>query len=86
MQNEHFIPGKDASLEHSIAAMQARLAALGFQLEECSWLNPVDNVWSVQVRNREFAHRRRPLLQCQWRPYSQRQHLPQQPVAGDDHR
>ena len=53
MQNEHFIPGKDASLEQSIASMQARLAARGFDIEECSWLNPVDNVWSVHVRNRE---------------------------------
>jgi len=53
MHNEHFIPGKDASLEYSIAAMQGRLATLGFELEECSWLNPVDNVWSVHVRNRE---------------------------------
>lgn len=52
MQNEHFIPGKDASLEHAIAAMQGKLAALGFDVEECSWLNPVDNVWSVHVRNR----------------------------------
>ncbi|WP_374343728.1 30S ribosomal protein S12 methylthiotransferase accessory factor YcaO [Azonexus sp.] len=52
MPTEHFIPGKDASLEHTIAAMQARLAALGFDVEECSWLNPVDNVWSVHVRNR----------------------------------
>ena len=52
MQNEHFIPGKDASLEHSIATMQAKLAARGFDIEECSWLNPVDNVWSVHIRNR----------------------------------
>ncbi len=52
MQKEHFIPGKDASLEHSIAAMQAKLAAQGFDVEECSWLNPVDNVWSVHLRNR----------------------------------
>ena len=52
MQNEHFIPGKDASLEQSITSMQARLAELGFDIEECSWLNPVDNVWSVHVRNR----------------------------------
>jgi len=52
MQNEHFIPGKDASLEHSISSMQAKLAARGFDIEECSWLNPVDNVWSVHVRNR----------------------------------
>jgi len=52
MQNEHFIPGKDASLEYSIASMQAKLAAHGFDVEECSWLNPVDSVWSVHVRNR----------------------------------
>jgi ribosomal protein S12 methylthiotransferase accessory factor len=52
MHSEHFIPGKDASLEHSIASMQAKLAARGFDVEECSWLNPVDNVWSVHVRNR----------------------------------
>jgi ribosomal protein S12 methylthiotransferase accessory factor len=32
--------------------MQAKLAARGFDIEECSWLNPVDNVWSVHVRNR----------------------------------
>jgi len=52
MQQEHFIPGKDASLEHSISSMQAKLAARGFDIEECSWLNPVDNVWSVHVHNR----------------------------------
>jgi ribosomal protein S12 methylthiotransferase accessory factor len=52
MQQEHFIPGKDASLEHSITAMQAKLVAQGFDVEECSWLNPVDNVWSVHLRNR----------------------------------
>ena len=52
MQQEHFIPGKDASLEHSITSMQAKLTARGFDIEECSWLNPVDNVWSVHVRNR----------------------------------
>ena len=52
MQNEHFIPGKDASLETTIAGMQAKLAGLGFEVEECSWLNPVDNVWSVHVRNK----------------------------------
>ncbi|MCK6391774.1 MAG: YcaO-like family protein [Azonexus sp.] len=52
MQNEHFIAGKDASLEHSIRTMQAGLARIGFDIEECSWLNPVDNVWSVHIRNR----------------------------------
>jgi ribosomal protein S12 methylthiotransferase accessory factor len=52
MQQEHFIPGKDASLEHAISRMQGLLAALGFDIEECSWLNPVDHVWSVHIRNR----------------------------------
>ncbi|MDP2795202.1 MAG: 30S ribosomal protein S12 methylthiotransferase accessory factor YcaO [Sulfurisoma sp.] len=53
MQTEHFIAGKDASLESSIAAMQGKLAALGFHVEERSWLNPVDGVWSVHVRDRD---------------------------------
>lgn len=53
MHTEHFIPGKDASLESSIGAMQARLAAIGFHVEERSWLNPVDGVWSVHVRDRD---------------------------------
>ncbi|BCB27990.1 hypothetical protein SKTS_28760 [Sulfurimicrobium lacus] len=53
MHSENFIPGKDASLESSIATMQARLAALGFHVEERSWLNPVDGIWSVHVRDRD---------------------------------
>jgi ribosomal protein S12 methylthiotransferase accessory factor len=51
MAAEHFILGKDASLESTISSMQAKLAAKGFVVEECSWLNPVDNVWSVHIRN-----------------------------------
>lgn len=27
MQNKHFIPGQDASLEHAIASIQGKLAA-----------------------------------------------------------
>jgi ribosomal protein S12 methylthiotransferase accessory factor len=50
---EHFIPGKDASLEASIATLQQRLDALGFHIEEPSWLNPVENVWSVHIRDRD---------------------------------
>jgi ribosomal protein S12 methylthiotransferase accessory factor len=50
---EHFIPGKDASLEASIATLQARLVALGFHIEERSWLNPIENVWSVHIRDRD---------------------------------
>lgn len=55
MQTESFIAGKDAALESSIAAMQARLDALGFHVEEHSWLNPVAGVWSVHLRERDCA-------------------------------
>ncbi|MBI5331058.1 MAG: YcaO-like family protein [Betaproteobacteria bacterium] len=50
---ESFIPGKDASLEASIQTLQARLDALGFHIEERSWLNPVEGVWSVHIRDRD---------------------------------
>jgi ribosomal protein S12 methylthiotransferase accessory factor len=53
MQSESFIVGKDASLESSINSMQAKLLALGFHIEERSWLNPVDGIWSVHVRDRD---------------------------------
>ena len=49
MQAEHFIDGKDASLESSIKRMQEKLALIGFQVVERSWLNPVDDIWSVHV-------------------------------------
>ena len=55
MQTESFIPGKDASLESSIATMLAKLEKLGFHVEQRSWLNPVDGVWSVHVRDRDCA-------------------------------
>ncbi len=50
---ESFIAGKDASLEATIASMQEKLSALDIHLEERSWLNPVDSVWSVHVRERD---------------------------------
>ncbi|MCK9532281.1 MAG: 30S ribosomal protein S12 methylthiotransferase accessory factor YcaO [Gammaproteobacteria bacterium] len=53
MPKETFIAGKDAPLESSIARMQARLQALGFQVEARSWLNPLDGVWSVHIRERD---------------------------------
>ncbi|MDO8284057.1 MAG: YcaO-like family protein, partial [Rhodoferax sp.] len=53
MPAEIFIIGKDASLEFSINTMQAKLAALGFHIEERSWLNPIDGIWSVHVRDRD---------------------------------
>ena len=53
MQTENFIAGKDASLESSIAAMTGKLAALGFQVEERTWLNPVEGIWSVHISERD---------------------------------
>ncbi|WKV51279.1 30S ribosomal protein S12 methylthiotransferase accessory factor YcaO [Dickeya fangzhongdai] len=50
-----FIPGKDAALEDSIARFQQQLLNLGFNIEEASWLNPVPNVWSVHIRDRDCA-------------------------------
>ncbi|QUN07184.1 YcaO-like family protein [Shewanella yunxiaonensis] len=47
-----YIPGKDEALEVSINTMQQRLADLGFDIEQASWLNPVPNVWSVHIRDR----------------------------------
>jgi ribosomal protein S12 methylthiotransferase accessory factor len=53
MHTESFIPGKDASLESTIAILQSRLDALGLCVEERSWLNPVANIWSVHVAERD---------------------------------
>ena len=53
MPIEHFIPGKDASLESSINRMQTRLTEIGFAIEERSWLNPVDDIWSVHLSDRD---------------------------------
>jgi ribosomal protein S12 methylthiotransferase accessory factor len=53
MNTESFIPGKDVSLESTIATMQAKLAARGFRLDESSWLNPVEAIWSVHVKDQD---------------------------------
>jgi ribosomal protein S12 methylthiotransferase accessory factor len=44
MQTESFIPGKDASLESTIATMQKKLAARGCHLDESSLLHEVDGI------------------------------------------
>ncbi|WP_413722384.1 30S ribosomal protein S12 methylthiotransferase accessory factor YcaO [Sodalis sp. RH24] len=51
--SQTFIPGKDAALEDSIARFYQQLGALGFNIEEASWLNPVPHVWSVHIRDRD---------------------------------
>ncbi len=46
---ETFIPSKDASLESSIATLQAKLLALNIHVIEQSWLNEIEGIWSVHV-------------------------------------
>lgn len=53
MTQQTLIPGKDAALEESIEKFQQKLTALGFNIEEASWLNPVPNVWSVHIRDKD---------------------------------
>ena len=53
MNLQTYIPGKDAPLEATIQNLQAKLQALGFHIEEKSWLNPVDGIWSVHIRDRD---------------------------------
>jgi ribosomal protein S12 methylthiotransferase accessory factor len=51
--NETFIPSKDASLESSIRTLQGKLEALGIHVEEKSWLNEIEGIWSVHVIDRD---------------------------------
>ena len=51
--NETFIPSKDASLESSISTLLAKLEVIGFHVEERSWLNEIENIWSVHVTDRD---------------------------------
>jgi len=51
--NETFITSKDASLESSISTLQCKLVELGIHVEEKSWLNEVEGIWSVHVTNRD---------------------------------
>ncbi|MDG6882098.1 YcaO-like family [Phocoenobacter uteri] len=52
MTTQTFILGKDKALEESITTFQHKLTQLGFDIEEVSWLNPVPNVWSVHIRDK----------------------------------
>ncbi len=47
-----FIKGKDSSLEDSIANMKTILKTAGFVIEEVSWLNPVEKIYSVHIRDK----------------------------------
>ncbi|MCK4674938.1 MAG: YcaO-like family protein [Gammaproteobacteria bacterium] len=53
MSEKTFIKGKDAALEESIDSMLEKLKALNIDIEEASWLNPVPNVFSVHIRDKD---------------------------------
>jgi ribosomal protein S12 methylthiotransferase accessory factor len=53
MVEKTLIKGKDRDLESSIVFMQGQLALLGFDIEEVSWLNPVEGVYSVHIRDKD---------------------------------
>lgn len=53
MSDKTFIKGKDAALEESIDTMLQKLKALNIDVEEASWLNPVPNVFSVHIRDKD---------------------------------
>jgi len=53
MTDKTFIIGKDLDLESTIDTMLAKLQALDIHVEEASWLNPVPNVYSVHIRDKE---------------------------------
>ncbi len=52
MVEKTLIKGKDRDLESSITYMREQLKALGFDIEEVSWLNPVEGVYSVHIRDK----------------------------------
>jgi ribosomal protein S12 methylthiotransferase accessory factor len=53
MSMKTHIKGKDLALEESIDSMLEKLKALNIDIEEASWLNPVPNVFSVHIRDKD---------------------------------
>jgi ribosomal protein S12 methylthiotransferase accessory factor len=53
MSDKTFIKGKDRDLESSIESMQQKLSEIGIEIEEASSLNPVPNVYSVHIRDKD---------------------------------
>lgn len=52
MVEQTYIKGKDACLEDSILKMHQLLENAGFEIEEASWLNPVPNIYSLHIRDK----------------------------------
>ena len=53
MTDKTYIKGKDRDLESSIETMFGKLDELGIEIEEASWLNPIPNVYSVHIRDKD---------------------------------
>ena len=46
-----YIKGKDSDLESSIATMQEKLKSFGSNIQKASWLNPIENCFSVHIKD-----------------------------------
>ncbi len=53
MNEKTLLPGKDLSLEETIAKATALLDNLGLRTETVSWLNPAPNCWSVHIQSND---------------------------------
>ena len=50
------IIGKDLPLEETLERLKGRAQALGLQLQELAWLNPLPHLWSVQLADERLPH------------------------------
>jgi len=50
--NKTFVAGKDAPLEDTISKINLLLKQQGFEIEELSWMNPLPDLWSVTIRDK----------------------------------
>ena len=53
MSEKTYIKGKDRDLESTIETMLQKLADIGIEIEEASSINPVPNVYSVHIRDKD---------------------------------
>lgn len=56
MKKKTLLPGKDLSLEETIATATALLDNLGLRTEAVSWLNPAPHCWSVHIQSTACPH------------------------------
>lgn len=56
MKEQTLLPGKDLSLEETIAKATALLDKLGLRTKAVSWLNPAPHCWSVHIQSTTCPH------------------------------